>query len=37
MSLPPAAPTRLLKHRRSIELQVYAREDGLWEVDATWV
>lgn len=37
MSLPPAAPTRLLKHRRSIDLQVFARDDGLWEVDATLV
>lgn len=37
MSLPPAAPARQLKHRRAIELQVYARDDGLWEVDATLV
>ena len=35
MSLPPAAPTRQLKHRRQIDVQVFAREDGLWEVDAT--
>jgi hypothetical protein len=35
MSLPPAAPQRQLKHRRSIEVQVFARGDGLWEVDAT--
>lgn len=37
MSLPPAAPARQLKHRRTIELQVFARDDGLWEVDATLV
>lgn len=35
MSLPPAAPTRQLKHRRQIDVQVFARDDGLWEVDAT--
>jgi hypothetical protein len=34
MALPPAAPERLLKHRRSIDVQVYARGGGLWEVDA---
>ncbi|WP_119153301.1 DUF2889 domain-containing protein [Caldimonas tepidiphila] len=34
MSLPPAAPQRQLMHRRSIDVAVYAREDGLWEVDA---
>jgi Protein of unknown function (DUF2889) len=34
MALPPAAPERELKHRRSIDVQVYARADGLWEVDA---
>lgn len=34
MSLPPAAPQRQLKHRRSIDVAVYARDDGLWEVDA---
>lgn len=37
MSLPPAAPTRQLKHRRQIDVQVFARDDGLWEVDATLV
>lgn len=37
MSLPPAAPARQLKHRRAIDLHVYARDDGLWEVDATLV
>ena len=34
MSLPPAAPQRQLKHRRQIDVQVFARSDGLWEVDA---
>ena len=34
MALPPAAPERQLKHRRSIDVQVFARTDGLWEVDA---
>ena len=35
MTLPPAAAERQLKHRRRIDVQVYARDDGLWEVDAT--
>jgi hypothetical protein len=34
MALPPAAPTRTLQHRRSIAIEVFARGDGLWEVDA---
>ncbi|MBT9504623.1 MAG: DUF2889 domain-containing protein [Burkholderiaceae bacterium] len=34
MSLPPASPERKLMHRRSIDVHVYARDDGLWEVDA---
>ena len=34
MALPPAAPERQLKHRRSIDVQVFARGDGLWDVDA---
>ena len=34
MALPPAAPTRKLQHRRSIAIEVFARGDGLWEVDA---
>ncbi len=37
MSLPPAAPRRQLKHRRQIDVQVFLRDDGLWEVDATLV
>lgn len=35
MSLPPAAPQRQLKHRRQIDVQVFSRGNGLWEVDAT--
>jgi hypothetical protein len=34
MALPTAAPARQLKHRRSIDVQIYARGNGLWEVDA---
>lgn len=34
MALPLAAPERQLKHRRSIEVEVFRRDDGLWEVDA---
>lgn len=34
MPLPTAAPERQLKHRRSIDVQIYARGNGLWEVDA---
>jgi hypothetical protein len=34
MALPSAAPERQLKHRRSIEVNIYARDNGLWEVDA---
>jgi Protein of unknown function (DUF2889) len=34
MALPSAAPERQLKHRRSIEVNIYARGNGLWEVDA---
>jgi hypothetical protein len=34
MALPTAAPERKLQHRRSIEVQIYARGNGLWEVDA---
>lgn len=35
MALPAAAPERQLKHTRCINVQVYARGNGLWEVDAT--
>jgi len=34
MALPPAAPERQLKHTRRIDVQIYARGQGLWEVDA---
>lgn len=34
MALPTAAPSRQLKHRRSIDVQIYSRGNGLWEVDA---
>jgi hypothetical protein len=34
MALPPAAPERQLTHRRRIDVQVFARGDGLWDVDA---
>lgn len=34
MALPIAASERQLKHRRHIDVQVYVRADGLWEVDA---
>ncbi len=35
MTLPHAAAQRRLKHRRQFDVQVFARDDGLWEVDAT--
>lgn len=34
MALPPASPQRQPRHRRLIELEVFERVDGLWEVDA---
>ena len=34
MALPTAAPARKLTHRRRIDVQVYSRGNGLWEVDA---
>jgi hypothetical protein len=34
MTLPPAAAQRQLKHRRQIDVQVFARGNGEWEVDA---
>jgi hypothetical protein len=34
MALPTAAPERQLKHSRHIDVRIYARGDGLWEVDA---
>lgn len=35
MTLPQAAATRQLKHRRQIDVEVFSRGNGLWEVDAT--
>ena len=35
MTLPVAAASRRLKHRRQIDVQVFDRGDGHWEVDAT--
>lgn len=37
MTLPAAAADRQLKHRRSIDVQVFRRNDGLWELDAVLV
>lgn len=34
MALPVAAAERTLKHRRSIDVGIYSRGDGIWEVDA---
>ena len=34
MSLPPDSADRQLRHQRSLDVQVFARGDGLWEVDA---
>ncbi len=34
MPLPRAADHRMLKHRRTIDVQVFSRGDGHWEVDA---
>ena len=34
MALPTAASDRQLTHRRCIDVQIYARGNGLWEVDA---
>lgn len=34
MALPPASPDRQLRHRRSIDVEVHARGNGQWEVDA---
>lgn len=35
MSLPTPSVQRRLLHRRAIDVQVYARDDGLYEVEAT--
>jgi hypothetical protein len=34
MPLPPPISPRALKHRRAIEIEAFAREDGLWDIDA---
>ncbi len=34
MALPTAASDRQPKHRRNIDVQIFARGNGLWEVDA---
>lgn len=34
MPLPRSDASRQLRHRRQIDVQVFARDDGLWEVDA---
>lgn len=37
MPLPASAPHRQPRHRRTIDVQVFSRGDGLWEVDAALV
>ncbi|HKX43403.1 MAG TPA: DUF2889 domain-containing protein [Burkholderiaceae bacterium] len=34
MAAPTASPERQLKHRRNVDVQIYSRGNGLWEVDA---
>jgi hypothetical protein len=34
MPIPSPSPQRRLKHRRTLAIEVYGRDDGLWEVDA---
>jgi hypothetical protein len=34
MPLPPPTPRRALKHTRTIQVEAYARDDGLWDLDA---
>ena len=34
MFFPPATSRRVLKHSRVIEIEAYAREDNLWDIDA---
>ncbi len=34
MPLLPSSPRRALKHTRTIQVEAYAREDGLWDLDA---
>lgn len=35
MPFPSPSPQRRLKHRRTLSVEVFAADDGLWEVDAT--
>jgi Protein of unknown function (DUF2889) len=37
MTIPQAAPQRQIKQRRQIDVQIYSRGHGLWEVDATLI
>lgn len=34
MPISPPSPLRQLKHRRTLSVEVFGRDDGLWEVDA---
>ncbi len=34
MPLPPSTSRRALKHTRAIQMQAFARDDGLWDIDA---
>ena len=34
MPLSPSSPRRALKHTRAIQIEAYARDDGLWDLDA---
>jgi hypothetical protein len=34
MPLSPSVPRRALKHARAIEIEAFARDDGLWDIDA---
>lgn len=34
MPLPPPISRRALKHTRAIHIEAYARDDGLWDIDA---
>ena len=34
MPLSPSVPRRALRHTRAIEIQAFARDDGLWDIDA---
>lgn len=34
MALPPPVARRALRHTRSIQIDAFARDDGLWDIDA---